>query len=276
MLGSASKAVSDAILEIFRKTEAGEPVPKETHLRLQENVERVRTYEYRALDRMPTAAKHNGELTHPISATNLLAAVLEQGGRPLSPAQVAEFDRLGAAFDEEFSRVRARWGPSVPRARRLLEEMGVKGRLMDGLWAALTAEQRPLWVDPAFRGVAGLDLFDPTLLVIHTSPVLAGATLPEVRTKLAKVLRPKAGLEDGVEDPRFDAALDAFLARAGRALQPVPRVRVRHYTYAEAMVAGEATAELVDALLRDLDLTTEARQALLDDFSWYVPRLVAP
>jgi hypothetical protein len=274
-LGSASKVVSDSILEIFQRNEAGEPVPKEVYRRLQENVERVRTYEYRTIDRMPTAAQHNGELTHPISATNLLASVLEQGGEPLSPAQVAEFDRLGVAFESDFARVRAGWASDVPRARRLLEEVRLKGRFMDALWAGLTPAQRPLWVDPAYRGVASIDLFDPTLMVIHTSPIVTGAAVPELRGKLLTMLRPKVALATDAADARLDAAVDAFVARTGRNLTAVPRVRVKHYTFADSVQAGEATADLVDALLREFPLSADARKALLEDPSWYVLRLVA-
>jgi len=97
----------------------------------------MRTYEYRTLDRMPTAAPHNGEITHPITETNLLARVLERAEKPLSEAQIAEFNRLGAQFEEDFARVRAGWGPSgsptVSHARRLLDEVKLKGRFTDAL-----------------------------------------------------------------------------------------------------------------------------------------------
>jgi RNA polymerase sigma factor (sigma-70 family) len=273
-LGAAAKAVNGAIVEIHRKNAAGLPVPKELHLLLQENVERVRTYEYRTIDRMPTAAKHNGELTHPISVTNLLASILEQEGVPLSPGQVAEFERLGVAFDEEFARVRAGWTSDVPRARRLVQEVRAKGTFAEALWGVLAPEQRPHWVDPAFRGVASLDLFDPTLMVVHTSPVLTGTQVSEIRPKLLFALRPKVGLAPDAPSARLEAAADAFLSRTARGLEAVARAKVKHYTFAESLAAGEATADLVDALLRDMDLSPEARRALLDDPTWYVPRLV--
>ncbi|MCC7138028.1 MAG: sigma-70 family RNA polymerase sigma factor [Planctomycetes bacterium] len=273
-LAAAAKVVGDAVVEMQRHVDAGEAVPKEVMLRLQEHTERVRAYEYRTLDRMPTAARHNGELTHPISATNLLAGILAQAGRPLSAAQVAEFERLGMAFEEEFARVRATWGPDVPRARRLVDELRLKGACMDGLWAALTPEQRPLWVDPALRGLAGIDLFDPTLMVLHTSPVVAATRVEDLRGKLIALLRPKLGLAEGAASPALERAVDAFVGRTTLALVAVPKARVRAYSFADALAAGEATADLVGALLRDADLAPDVRKALLDDPTWYVPRLV--
>jgi len=275
-LATAAKVTSDTIVEVYRKPQAGEPVPRDLLAHLQEHVEQMRKYEYRTLDRMPTAAQHNGELTHPISATNLLAGVLEQGGQPLTPSQAAEFERLGLAFEEEFARVRAAWTPTTPRARRLVDERRLKGRFMDGLWVALTEARRPRWVDPELRGFASLDLYDPTLMVIHTSPVLVGATAADVRSKLVGVLRGKLGLTAEVVDPRLDAAADAFVGRATRGLAAVPANRVKPYTFVEAMSTGEASAELVEALLRDLDLADGVRKARLEDPAWSVPRLVAP
>ena len=275
-LSASAKVVGDAVAEIYRRTQAGEEVPRAVYLRLQENVERMRTYEYRTIDRMPTSAQHNGELTHPISAANLLAGILAQEGKPLTPAQVAEFERLGLAFEEEFARVRGAYGPDVPRARRLLDELRLKGKFMDGLWAVLTDEQRPFWIDPALKGIAGVDLFDPTLLVFHTTTVVTGATAADLRPKLVGLLRPKVGLAEGASDPRVDAAVDAWLARASRGVEPVARSAARNYTFAQAVVAGEATAELVEALLRGMDLSADAKRALRDDPTWYVARLLIP
>jgi len=274
-LGSASKVVGDAIVEILRHADAGTEVPKDVYLRLQENVEKMRTYEYRTIDRIPTSAKHNGELTHPITATNLLASTLEQAGKPLSPAQVAEFERLGVAFDDEFTRLRATWDATIPRARRVLDEVRAKGRFMDALWNLLTDDQKPLWIDPALRGVASVDLYDPTLMIIHTSPVVTGAAAAEMRPKLLALLRPKVGVAADATAPRLEAAVDQFLARATKGLEPVTRARARHYTFAQAVAAGEASVELVETLLRDPELATEKRGELFDDPSWYVPRIVA-
>lgn len=275
-LASASRVVGDAIVEILKRTEAGQEVPKAVYLRLQQNVERMRTYEYATIDRIPTAAQHNGELTHPISVTNLLAGTLEQAGKPLSPTQIAEFERLGLSFEDEFARLRASWDATVPRAERLLGEMRIKGRVIDGLWAALTDDQKPFWIDPALRGVASVDLYDPTLMVIHTSPILTGANGAEMRPKLLALLRPKIGVANDAAAPRLEAAVDRFLARATRGLEPVTKVRARNYTFAQAMAAGEATVELVAALLGDPELAAEKRKELLDDPSWYVPRVIAP
>jgi len=112
-------------------------------------------------------------------------------------------------------------------------------------------------------------------MMIHTSPIVTGTTPAELRPKMLAMLRPKVGLKPDASDPRLEADLDAFLARTGRGLVAVPSTRVRNYTFAEAVAAGEATADLIDALLRDIDLSADTRRALFDDPAWYVTRLVA-
>lgn len=275
-LGEAASAVNAAIAELAQHAEAGTKAPRDTYLKLQENTERMRVYEYRTLDRMPTAAQHNGELTHPISLANLAAAQCAAGGQPLSAAQVTEIERLGVSFDADFARLREGWAPPKPRARRLLEEVTLKGRFTDALFAALSVEQRALLVLPELRGVAGLDLNDPTLMVIHTSPVVSGATPAEIRTKLVGVLEAKlAQGEPG--RAALESAAEAFLQRTQSLVAaPTPKHRLKNYTYAQALVAGEASAELVERLLAGLELTAEKRTALLEDPAWYVPRILAP
>lgn len=275
-LAAAAQVVDRAVIEMYEHRLAGTPVPKETLLRLQENTERMRTYEYRTLDKLPTAAQHNGELTHPITITNLVAALLAQAGKPLSAGQVAEIERLGSVFDEDFARLRERWSERVPRARRMLEEYRRKGRLLDDLLAALTPEQRALVVDPRYRGVAGLDLLDPTLMVLHTSPLAAGADSAQIRAALSRGVAQAWGLAEAAQAGPVERLLDAFLARLAPGLEAVPQARARNYTYAQALAAGEATADLVDGLLQEGSVSAEARARLLDSPAWFIPRLVTP
>jgi hypothetical protein len=275
-LAAAARVVDRTILEIHKLRLEGKPVPKELHIRLQEHTEKVRTYEYRTLDRLPTAAQHNGELTHPISLANMIAALVAQEGQPLSAAQVADIDRLGAAFDVQFARLREGWTAGVPRARRILEEYRLKGRFLDDLHAALTAEQRALVIDPAYRGLAGLDLYDPTLMILHTSPVVTGADAAQVRAKVGALLRKNLALAPDAVQPALDTLAEAFTTRALRGAEPVAQARVKHYSFAQGLQAGEAMADLVDGLLREVDLAPPQREALLGDPTWYVPRLVLP
>ena len=71
----------------------------------------------------------------------------------------------------------------------------------------------------------------------------------------------------------LDRDLDAYFARFP-SVEPVAAATARNYSYAQGLVAGEASAELVDAILRDVDMSADAKRAFADDFTWWIPRVV--
>lgn len=271
-MAEASAVVSDSVRTILEHKEAGTSIPKEVYLALQENVERMRKYEYRTIGKMPTAAKHNGEITHPITMANLFAALLAEAGHALSDEQVARIEKLGTAFDREFATQRERHGPGTPRVARMLEEYRLKGRFTNDLAAVLTPEQRAVVYDERTRGIAGLDLHDPTLMILHTSPVITGTSIDEIATKLGGLLAKKLGLAD---TRPLEGPLDLWKHDVRGLLEPVAPTRLKHYSYAQGETAGAATVRLVTRLLNELDLESTVQKALIEDFAIYVPRIVA-
>jgi len=271
-MAQASAVVEDGVRALLGFKERGEEAPSELRLRLQENVEKMRKYEYRTIGKIPTAAKYNGELTHPITMANLLAAILAGAGLPLDEEQVARINRLGLAFDADFERTRDRYTDTTPRVRRILDEYRLKGRFADDIIAVLTPEQRAKAVNAETKGIAGLDLNNPTLMILHTSPVLVGGDLDEIAGKLRTLLTDKLTLADA-DAPALDRALDAWRQEVRGLLAPVPRTRLPHYTYAEGDRAAAATLALTNRLLEDLELSDAARAILLDDYAIYVPRV---
>ncbi|MDF1700064.1 MAG: sigma-70 family RNA polymerase sigma factor [Planctomycetota bacterium] len=273
-MAQSSMIVGSSVHKILARKEAGEAVPKEVYLALQENVERMRKFEYRTIGKMPTAAKHNGEFTHPITIANLVAATLASAGQPLRDPQVARIEALGLRFEREFAAQRDRHPAGTPRVARMLAEYRLKGRFTADLAEVLDAEQRAVVYDPATRGIAGLDLHDPTLMILHTSPVIAGANVDEIAGKLFDLLARKLDLDDAAARA-LERPLDAWRADVRSLLVAVPVSRLKHYTYDQGEIAGEATVRLVTRLLGELELGTEVRQALLGDVAIYVPRIVA-
>jgi hypothetical protein len=272
-MAQSAVIVTQGVLDIVKTKERGETVPREVYLRLQENIEKMRKYEYRTIGKMPTAAKHNGELTHPITVANLIAAILADVELPLSEEQVMRINRLGLAFESEFGRLRERYSDATPRIQRLLDEYELKGRFTDDVIAVLTPEQQAKVADPETKGIAGIDLSDPTLMIIHTSPVLVGQDLDEITSKLQKLIAKKLELAE-TELPALEGPITAWSQDVRDLLTPVPQARLTHYTFADGVAAGRATLSLTTRLLRELQLTETARSALLDDYAIYVPRIL--
>jgi hypothetical protein len=269
----AAKVIAEGVHDILKYKERGEDVPTAVYLRVQESADKMRRYEFRAYGKMPTSAKYNGENTHPISMANLLAAMLEEAGTPLSPEQITRVNKLGLAFEDDFARMLERHTDAMPRVERMLEEYRLKGRFIDEVVALLTADQREAVFPPGTYHVTGLDINSPTQMIAYTSPVLVGKTIEEIRGDLRALLAKNLKLEEA-EIGALEGPIDAWVHDVREILTPVSRSRVKYYTFEDGAVAGEATVRLTHRLLKDLHLTDEAREALIQNGGFYMPRIV--
>lgn len=274
-LGAASHVVVTNLRQIYEKRLAGEPVPEQLYVDLQKHTEMVRTYEYDTIGVLPTAARHNGELTHPISHTNLIASELKNVGMPLTEEQVVEIERLGLKWEADFEQAQTRYNAQTPRVEKMVEEYNLKGVFVDAVWAVLTEQQRAHFVDSRWLHVASVDLYCPTLMIIHTSPILTGKDLPEVRGKLQAMLVEQYAIPEGQLEA-LGTLLDTWQTDVGGIIAPVKQGEVRMYTFDQGAIAGAATVKLVKSI-RDYGMLDEANRAkLLNAFSIYIPRIVAP
>ncbi|MCA8960803.1 MAG: hypothetical protein KDC38_09830, partial [Planctomycetes bacterium] len=272
-IADSSQRIAEDVREILSYQESGEKPPRELLIHLQEHTERVRKYEYRTIGKLPTAGRHNGELTHPISLTNTFAQILETAGAPLTPEQIARIEALGLSFETEFERLRSGYSEGTPRVERLLDEYSLKGAFVDDLYAVLTAAQRGIVVDEETQRIAGLDLYCPTLLIIHTSPVVQGATLEEIVGKMKTLLTQSLELSTD-EVAALDSPLSQWAQDIAGLLEPVTAAHATHYHYDEGAQAGRATVALYRSMLREVPLDEASRARLLDDYAFYIPRIV--
>lgn len=274
-LSHASRIVAECIREIHDYRRKGEQAPRATHIRLQQHTEMVRKYEYKTIQVLPTWARHNGELTHPISHSNLIAGELKVAGMALTEDQVKRIEALGLAYEADFEAAQKKYGDSTLRCEKLLDEYLLKGVFVDAVWDLLSAEQRALFVTPETLHVAGVDLYCPTLMLIHTSPVLSGADMAEVRGKLRAALieRFKVAAE---HHPALDLLLEQWQGDCAEIAAAVPRALARNYTYAQSVVALRAHIKLCKAVRDTCGLDSESRAALIDDYTVYIPRVLEP
>lgn len=272
-LSHAARVVADLIREIRAYQKKGEKVPDELFIKQQQYTEMVRKYEYRTIKVLPSAAKHNGELTHPISHSNLIAGELKQAGMPLSDDQVKRIEALGLKYETEFEAAQRGYTESTLRCEKLQDEFLLKGTFVDAVWEVLTPDQRALFVTPETLHIAGTDLYCPTLMLIHTSPVVSGADGVAVRDKLRGMLVEKFKIK-----AEGQAALDLLLAEwqgeVTGILAAVPRSQAVRYTYAQAVVALRAHVKLAKAIVNTCGLESDARAMLIDDYAVYIPRVI--
>lgn len=276
--GQRAKASSDAdraIQERFALIAKGETPPRSLGILLQKSIERMRLYEYEALDKLPTNARHNGENLHPITQSNLIAATLRNGGLPLSDGQINGIQALGVKYEDDYAALQASYPDGTLRLQKIVDEMDLKQRFMNGVYSVLSQEQGALVCDPQFRGQAGLDLHCPTLLIFNTSPVLRGANASEVQAGMPGTLKQRYGLTDE-QCSAASSLIQAWFAECPKVTSPVAAYRWRHYTYEESMEAGRATVSLLKKLRdsTDLALTDEQQQRIQGEDSFLIPRII--
>ena len=273
LAGASHEVITN--LRLLREAQIkGEQPAREVYLKIQENTEKMRTYEYDTIGVLPTWAKHNGEFTHPISHTNLIASELKSIGLPLTETQVAEIERLGLQWEADYEAAQKRYNEATPRAEKMLDEYLLKGTFVDAVWDVLTSEQLAHFVDPKWHHVAHVDLYCTTLMIIHTSPILTGADINEVRGKLQALLVKNYAIPaDQVE--ALGPILDTWQADVAGIIAPVAKSHTQFYTYDQGAIAARATVKLVKAI-RDYGMLDETNRAkLLDAYDIYIPRVIA-
>ena len=272
-LAKSSQVVHDGILEVREHAKRGEKAPQAVYLRIQENVEAMRKYEYRTIGKIDTDAKHNGEYTHPLTVANLLGAALADASAPLTAAQIEKITALGTAYENDVASMRARW-VDAPRVKRIFEEYRLKGRFVGELKAILDPKQRVAVYNERTEGIAGLDLHCPTLMILHTSPLLVGSDGASIGEKLQTMLIKKYRIAEA-EHEALHAAVQAWMeSTRGLIATPTPKPDLKHYTYAQGLEAGGATVALAERILAEVRLDDEGRNTLMGDFAIYVPRRI--
>lgn len=272
-LAGANRIVVECIREIRTAQRKGEQPSREVQIRLQRYTEMVRKYEYETIGVIQSFARHNGELTHPLTVANMFAAELAARELPLTEAQRKQIETLGLKFENDFEGAQARYGGTTPRCEKLLDEYLLKGAFMDALYDVLDAAQRAAMIDPATHRIAYCDLHCPTLMLIHTSPILTGQDKAELQQKLHDMLKQRYKFDES-QAPVLQPLLDSWAADVAGMLSPVSQAEHRFYTYEQGTIAARATVKLVCAIRDQLVLSEEARAALLDSYDIYVPRMI--
>jgi RNA polymerase sigma-70 factor (ECF subfamily) len=272
-LAAANHVVVECIREIREAQRKGERPADATMIRLQRHTEIVRKYEYETINVIKSFARHNGELTHPLSVANLIAGELKMVKLPLTEQQQAQIEQLGLDFEREFEAAQQRYGSNTPRCEKLLDEYTLKGKFFDKLMDLLDAQQRAHVVDPANYRLASCDLYCPTLMLIHTSPIISGADAAEVVAKLRGTVVEKYKIAESQIDT-LNPLLESWAADVSGTLTPVPKVEARFYSYDHGAVALRAHVKLIKAMRDQVTLTEDARAAMLDAYDVYIPRVV--
>ena len=87
---------------------------------------------YEVITKVPSHAPMaaNGEFTHPVNLINLIAAMLDNSGVPLTARQRDELAAVGAAYDREAGRLEEGYDEGTWELAKILDELTLKRDIM--------------------------------------------------------------------------------------------------------------------------------------------------
>jgi RNA polymerase sigma factor (sigma-70 family) len=142
-------------------------------------------------DRIPGMGL-NAKFTHPVFASNAIAAALASASLPLTERQAEALAKIAQEFTD---RDRARIAGYDDRSwmlQKVLDEADLRDAFFDAAFAVLAPEQRAALKPEATKGLVGLDLFSAGLVwQQHLAPVTApdkAGVLAVLRTQVATQL----------------------------------------------------------------------------------------
>ncbi|MBL8693779.1 MAG: hypothetical protein JNJ88_06730 [Planctomycetes bacterium] len=130
----------------------------------------------------------NGCFTHPLVTSNLMAAIFEQSGTPLSAEQMAQIGELAKRYSHEDALRVANYAEGTPRLQIILEELALKARFHRDAFGALSADQRSLLSPSATQGRIGFDLMGPGIAWNQFVKPVMGADRAQVSSSIVSSL----------------------------------------------------------------------------------------
>ena len=207
-MGKAILAMNGLFKELLERVERGEPVGPELQKKIQEENAKLVQLAAGVMGKIPTHSQINGEFSHPAVLTNLLNAVLEESGAPLTDKQRAAIARLGAEYEAAYEGKQKGYGDGTPQLEKLVDELELKHACMSKVHGALTPEQEEAAYDPQFRDRMQLDVLSPGVSTILTAQLKQYASAEEARTKFQQAVLKDLGIDASAEadlGPAFDA-----------------------------------------------------------------------
>jgi len=272
-LGQAVQRISVLLADMIGRLEKGEPLDVDFQKKVTEQNNKLVQYAAGLMGKIPTHAALNGEFSHPISLANLMGAMLETAGVPLTAAQVAEFEGLGGRFEEEHARRDAGYSEDTPRLAKIIDELDLKRDCVDRMQGLLTPEQRQAIIDPKIHNRIQLDVLSPaTMATLVATPWDVGS-IDEIRTGVSDRLVRDFEV-DADADPQVKGLLDRYVQDVeGLLSEPIENAKEALHLD-RAIAAGRAQARLLEGLLGLPNIGEKGRTNALALYTWKVPRRI--
>lgn len=224
---------------------------------------------------LPTQSAVNGEYTHPLTLTNLLGAMLERAEVGFTDAQLERVTAYGEAYEAEYDRLQESYDERTHQQLRVLDEVRLKQRTMAQVEDEMTDAQRDVAIAPELHGAQQADVTSPVLMLMMTVNPYVQDSPEQIRTALPVLIGQGYDIQPETLTG-MEPAYDRYMQDVASILTPIPADEAQHYRLNEAVIAGEAYATLLDALLAHPAVDSAKQEQIRQNPGWFVPRVRLP
>lgn len=211
---------------------------------------------------VPTAMPDGtGELTHPLVASRLAAAILERAGLGFTAAQWEEVARLVDEYESAVARLESGYSSETIRLDRVLDEIELKEQFVSSFLDALSDAQRARLVGDG----APPPFLSPLLIAdVHAMP-FPPARQAEIRAGFAREISNDFGIPADIASGLADALF--------RDLAPLldPTTAAGLTDIDRTLLAGRALASVLRGIVAAPGVDEPTRQRILAVREWMVP-----
>jgi RNA polymerase sigma-70 factor (ECF subfamily) len=271
-MAQALKAMNGLFLELMEKLEKGEPIGADLQRNIANENAKLVKLAAQVMGKIPTNLPVNGEFTHPLILANLMSAVLEESGVPLTDRQAAALARMGSDFEAGYARKQEGYSKETPALEKMMDELELKDECVRKMREAFSPEQRQAVVPPEFADRLQFDVLSPGVATLLSLKPAQYGSAEEARSRFEASLLKDLGIDAG--SAPVSAAFDAWYREVEPLLTPrsandksLPRMD-------HVLLAGRAQVNLLKTLLESGGLGDQARAQILAHQQWRLPQVV--
>jgi hypothetical protein len=271
-MAGAVANMNEMFLDLVELIDQDQPVDPEIQDRIRKENNKLVRYAAQIMGKIPTNSPINGEFSHPITTANLMSAMLDRAGMPLTGEQKAEMAQIGTEYESEYKKLQGEYTEDTVRLAKLVDEMELKRDTVNAMQELLTDEQQGTLIHPSIHHRSQIDVLSPYTMATLLSGPRQFPSREELRGQLSGLITGHLKI-DPEQSGSIDPILDNWLKDLDPILTPVQKPdKLLHID--QAIVAGQAQARALQELLKLPNLSENSRTAILSDVSWRVPQIV--
>jgi RNA polymerase sigma-70 factor (ECF subfamily) len=273
-LAQAVAAMQGLFVEFGEKIQEPKVLSPDWQSKVEDQKMKLMALAGKVFGQVPTNATGNGEFTHPLILSNVMAGLMENAGHPFTQMQRADIASLGEDYEAEYAWLQKEYGEDTPKLEKVLDEIELKRTTMSAVQDILTLEQREATGPAQLRDRIGFDILSPLLMAEMSAQVRPVASAEAMRAALPRMATEMYGL-DAAQAEAAAPLFDAWLREVEPVLGPPSPDQTGFgagLTGSTALSTGRAQLKLIQGLLQLPGLSDASRTALLTGGVWFVPQ----